>query len=176
MLPNHHLVTPNQSPTQTQQILLCQLVQNCCYSTATSTSIQLQLSHHLPTTFPLQGHSQINPSSLPHCSQITLRSFPGHSQILGHHQFIPSSFLVHSQIIPRPIQVRSQVISNLLPDFFYPVQRCLYRFIEYSSDSDFMVDLVSWTHQHIKILKPGGPEKAASFPSYGNSRLRKSWK
>ena len=186
VIPNHHLVTPNQNPTQTQQtlyiccvnwsktaaIVLPQPPFNCNFLTtspphsyfkATLRSSSFPAHSHTPRSFA--GHSQIIPTSL-----------PGHSQILGHHQFIPSSFLVYSQIIPMPIQVRSQVIPNLLPDFSCPVQRCLYRFVEYSRDSGFMVDLVSWTHQHINILKLGGPKKAASFPSYGNSRLRKSWK
>jgi len=134
-------------PTETQQILLI------CYVNRSKTAAKalpqppfncnfLTTSHHIRT------------------SRVTPRFWA-----------ITSSFLVHSWFTPRSFPGQSsQIIPNLLPAFSCPVQRCLYRFIEYSTDSDFMVDLVSWTHQHIKILKPGGPKKAASFPSCGNSR------
>ena len=186
VIPNHHLVTRNQNPTQTQETL-CIYIYICYvnwskYSTA-STSLQLQLSHHLPTTFPLQGHSQIIiiPSSLPHHSLVTPRSFAGHSQIIPtllppHSQVTPrfwaitGSFLVHSWFTPRSFPCQSKFVprsfptySQIFPAQFKDVCTCLYNFVEYSRDSDFIVDLVSWTHQHIKILKLGGPKKAASF-------------
>ena len=134
--------------------MLSQLVQNCCYSTA-STSLQLQLSHHLPTTFPLQGHSQIIiiPSSLPHHSLVTPRSFAGHSQIIPillplHSQVTPrfwaitSSFLVHSWFTPRSFPCQSKFVprsfptySQIFPAQFKDVCICLYNFVEYSRDS-----------------------------------------
>ena len=150
VIPNHHLVTPNQNPTQTQQtlyicyvnwsktaaIVLPQPPFNCNFLTTSPPHSHFKgkpfsdhhHSQHTPTSFP--GHSQIIRRSLPDHSHFTPTSLPGHSQILGHHQFIPSSFLVHSQIIPMPIQVRSQVIPNLLPDFSRPVQRCLYMSVQ----------------------------------------------
>ena len=191
VIPNHHPVTPNQNPTQTQQTLyICYVIWS--KTTAIVLPQPLQLSHHLPTTLPLPGHSQIIiiPSSLPHHSLVTPRSFAGHSQIIPlyshftprslpdfgpspvHSWFTPRSFPCQSKFVPRSFPTYSQIF----PAQFKDVCICLYNFVEYSRDSDSIVDLVSWTRQHIKILKLGGPKKAASFPSYGNSRLRKSWK
>ena len=137
VIPNHHLVTSNQNPTQTQQtlyicyvnwsktaaIVLPQPPFNCNFLTTSPPHSHFKAILR-SSSFP--AHSHIIPWSLPDHSQVTPRSFPLYSQVTPRFWAITSSFLVHSQIIPMPIQVRSQVIPNLLSNFSCPVQRFRY--------------------------------------------------
>ena len=126
VIPNHHLVTSNQNPTQTQQTLYI------CYvnwsKTAAIVLPQPPFNCKFLTTSPPHSHfkailrSSSFPSSLPDHSQVTPRSFPLYSQvtprILGHHQFIPGSLPDHSHANPSSFPGHSQLNSQIFPAQF----------------------------------------------------------
>ena len=135
VIPNHHLVTSNQNPTQTQQtlyicyvnwsktaaIVLPQPPFNCNFLTTSPPHSHFKAILR-SSSFP--AHSHIIPWSLPDHSQVTPRSFPLYSHFTPRFWAITSSFLVHSWFTPRSFPCQSKFVPRSFPTYsqIFPAQ------------------------------------------------------